>query len=237
MFYNLYQLPITLLDRAACTRAICRGRHADRPGDEVDLFLQFACPPAVRAMSPRSSSRLMVPRVHHPLSQCKCVVISTILLGTRKMVRIGSIGLALSDTHFCILSKDCFLNLSREYFSLWAIKTSLDRNASALLDQEVLFSRVARHLAFLAFCKLQVGIFFQRSEDIGQCYFLLLQIYCLSSSFEEVFLARHAIFCFGHNSRTHDLMQLLKTSDRKMVTYNIASNLNGIFRRIRKATQ
>ena len=34
----------------------------------------------------------------------------------------------------------------------------------------------------------------------------------------------------------HDLMQLLKTSDRKMVMYNIASNLNGIFRRIGKAT-
>ena len=88
---------------------------------------------------------------------------STVLLGTRKMVRIGGIGLALSDPHFCILSRDCF-NLSREYFSLWAIKTSLDRNASALLDPEVLlqFSRVARHLACLAFCKLQVGIF-QRS--------------------------------------------------------------------------
>ena len=77
-----------------------------------------------------------------------------------KMVRIGMIG-ALSDPHFCILSRDCF-NLSREYFSLWAIKTSLDRNASALLDPEVLFSRVARHLACLAFCKLKVGIF-QRS--------------------------------------------------------------------------
>ena len=46
----------------------------------------------------------------------------------RKMVRIGIIGLALSDPHFCILSRDCF-NLSREYFSLWVIKTSLDRNA------------------------------------------------------------------------------------------------------------
>ena len=34
----------------------------------------------------------------------------------------------------------------------------------------------------------------------------------------------------------HDLMQLLKTSDWKMVMYNIASNLNGIFRRIGKAT-
>ena len=76
----------------------------------------------------------------------KFAVFSTILLGTRKMVRIGIIGLALSDPHFCILSRDCF-NLSREYFSLWAIKTSLDRNASALLDPEVLFSRVARHLA------------------------------------------------------------------------------------------
>ena len=55
------------------------------------------------------------------------------------MVKIGMIGLALSDPHFCILSRDCF-NLSREYFSLWAIKTSLDRNASAVLDPEVLFS-------------------------------------------------------------------------------------------------
>ena len=76
----------------------------------------------------------------------------------RKMVRIGIIGLALSDPHFCILSRDCF-NLSREYFSLWAIKTSLDRNASAVFDPEMLFSRVARHLACLGFCKLQVGIF------------------------------------------------------------------------------
>ena len=75
-------------------------------------------------------------------------------LVTRKMVRIGITGLALSDPHFCILSRDCF-DLSREYFSLWAIKTSLDRNASAVLDPEVLFSRVARHLACLAFCKLQ----------------------------------------------------------------------------------
>ena len=32
----------------------------------------------------------------------------------------------------------------------------------AVLDPEVLFSRVARHLACLDFCKLQVGIF-QRS--------------------------------------------------------------------------
>ena len=35
----------------------------------------------------------------------------------------------------------------------------------------------------------------------------------------------------------HDLMQLLKTSDRKMVMYNIASNLNRIFRRTGKATE
>ena len=83
---------------------------------------------------------------------------STILLGTRKMVRAGGIGLALSDPHFCILPRDRF-NLSREYFSLWTMKTSLDRNASAVLDQEVLFSRVARHLACVAFCNLQVGIF------------------------------------------------------------------------------
>ena len=67
----------------------------------------------------------------------------------------------LSDPHICTLSRDGF-NLSREYFSLWAIKTPLDRNASTLLDPEVLFSRVTRHLACLAFSKLQVGIF-QRS--------------------------------------------------------------------------
>ena len=48
-------------------------------------------------------------------------IFSTILLGYQaKMVRIGII-VALSDTHFCILSRDCF-NLSREYFSLWVIK-------------------------------------------------------------------------------------------------------------------
>ena len=71
------------------------------------------------------------------------------------MVRIGIIGLALSDPHFCILSRDCF-NLSREYFSLWAIKTSLDRNASALLDPEVIFTRRS---SFNLPWKLQVGIF------------------------------------------------------------------------------
>ena len=32
------------------------------------------------------------------------------------------------------------------------------------------------------------------SEDIGQCYFLLLQVYCLLSSLKEIFLARHTIF-------------------------------------------
>ena len=35
----------------------------------------------------------------------------------------------------------------------------------------------------------------------------------------------------------HDLMQLLKTSEGKMVMYNIALNLNGTFRRISKATE
>ena len=49
------------------------------------------------------------------------IIFSTILLGYQaKMVRIGII-VALSDTHFCILSRDCF-NLSREYFSLWVIE-------------------------------------------------------------------------------------------------------------------
>ena len=35
----------------------------------------------------------------------------------------------------------------------------------------------------------------------------------------------------------HDLMQLLKTLERKMVMYNIASNLNGIFRGIGRASE
>ena len=35
----------------------------------------------------------------------------------------------------------------------------------------------------------------------------------------------------------HDLMQHLKTSEKKMVMYNIALNLNGIFRGIGKATE
>ena len=35
----------------------------------------------------------------------------------------------------------------------------------------------------------------------------------------------------------HDLMQLLKTSERKMVMNNIASNLHGTFRRIGNATE
>ena len=56
--------------------------------------------------------------------------------------------MSLSDPHFCILSRDCF-NLSREYFSLWAIKTSLDRNASALLDPEVFTRRSSFSLSSL----------------------------------------------------------------------------------------
>ena len=56
-----------------------------------------------------------------------------------------------------------------------------------------------------------------------------------------VFIER-SIFSSSRNVLTtirgfdHDLMQLLKTSDRKMVMYNTDSNLNRIFRRIGKAT-
>ena len=50
-----------------------------------------------------------------------------------------------------------------------------------------------------------------------------------------VFIER-SIFSSTIHGLDHDLMQLLKTSDRKMVMYNIASSLNGIFRRIGKAT-
>ena len=35
----------------------------------------------------------------------------------------------------------------------------------------------------------------------------------------------------------HDLMQFLKTSEGKMLMYNIASSLNGIFKRIDKAVE
>ena len=128
-------------------------------------------------------------------------------------------------------------------------------------------------------------------EDIGQCYFLLLQVYRLSSSIIErsifsssrnlsrypnvqedygaspvrnVFISMcfwlqftaasqelikengNVQYCFEHkwniskdriHGLDHDLMQLLKTSERNMVMYNIVSNLIGIFRRISKATE
>ena len=45
------------------------------------------------------------------------------------------------------------------------------------------------------------------------------------------------VFLTTIHGLNHDLMQLFKTSDRKMVMYNIASNLNGIFKRIGKATE
>ena len=80
--------------------------------------------------------------------------------------------MALSDTHFCILSRDCF-NLSREYFSLWAIKTSLDRNASAVFDPEMLLSRVARHLACLAFCIFAILLAF---EKFTRAYLFLIAL-------------------------------------------------------------
>ena len=114
-------------------------------------------------------------------------------------------------TTFLQTLRDCFnfsreyFNFSRKYFSLWVIKTSLDRNASAPPDPEVLFSRVARHLAGLAFCKLKVGIF-QRSLPfiIFRGYWPMRfsivtsrpHVVCLSSSLNKVFLVlvRHAIF-------------------------------------------
>ena len=45
------------------------------------------------------------------------------------------------------------------------------------------------------------------------------------------------VFWTSIHGLDHNLMQLLETSERKMVMYNIASNLNGIFRRIGKATE
>ena len=102
--------------------------------------------------------------------------------------------MALSDPHFCILSRDCF-NLSREYFSLWAIKTSLDRNASAVFDPEMLFSRVARHLACLAFCKLQVGFF----KDLCYSSIELLSFTCLKAAANlhcQRILANAIFYCY-----------------------------------------
>ena len=69
----------------------------------------------------RNSSCVLHCHICKKIVKRPAVVFSTILLGYQaKMVRIGII-VALSDTHFCILSRDCF-NLSREYFSLWVIK-------------------------------------------------------------------------------------------------------------------
>ena len=126
------------------------------------------------------------------------LLFSTILLGYQaKMVRIGIIG-ALSDTHFCILSRDCF-NLSREYFSLWAIKTSLDRNASAVLDSEVLFSRVARHLACLAFCKLQVDLCYSLIESLSfTCLKAAANLHCQRISANAIFYCYKSIVCRLH---------------------------------------
>ena len=41
-----------------------------------------------------------------------------------------------------------------------------------------------------------------------------------------------SVFLTTVHGLDHDLIQLLNNSERKMVMYNIASNLNGIFRRI-----
>ena len=113
------------------------------------------------------------------------------------MVRIGMIG-ALSDPHFCILSRDCF-NLSREYFSLWAIKTSLDRNASALLDPEVLFSRVARHLACLAFCKLKVDLCYSSIESLSfTCLKAAANLHCHGILADVIFYCYKSIVCRLH---------------------------------------
>ena len=103
---------------------------------ENEKFALFCCYISLVCNTCSSSMHLL----SFGIGLCSFVLFLTILLGTRKMVRIGIIGLALSDPHFCILSRDCF-NLSREYFLLWAIKTSLDRNASALLDPKVIFTR------------------------------------------------------------------------------------------------
>ena len=93
--------------------------------------------------------------------------------------------MALSDPHFCELSRDCF-NLSREYFSLWATKTSL--------DPEVLFPRVARHLAF---CKLQVGIYFSKISAIHRLNRLVLT--CLKAAANahcQKILANAIFYCY-----------------------------------------
>ena len=67
-------------------------------------------------------------------------------------------------------------------------------------------------------------------------------LFSIVTSLLSVVFIERSIFCSSRNVLTtirgldHDLMQLLKTSDRKMVMYNITSNLKRIFRRIGKAT-
>ena len=100
----------------------------------------------------------------------------------------------------CKLSRDCFnfsreyFNFSRECFSLWAIKTSLDRNASALPDPEALFSRVARHLAF---CKLIKGRYFSKICAIHRLNRLVLT--CLKAAANlhcQRILANAIFYCY-----------------------------------------
>ena len=83
------------------------------------------------------SIKLMTPLTTHHPATLQVYFFDYFAWLPRKMVRIGII-VSLSDAHFCILSRDCF-NLSREYFSLWVIKMSLDRNASAVLERKCYF--------------------------------------------------------------------------------------------------
>ena len=126
-------------------------------------------------------------------------IFSTILLGYQaKMVRIGII-VALSDTHFCILSRDCF-NLSREYFSLWAIKTSLDRNTSALLDPEVIFTRRSFFFFFFFFNLSSLlettGRYFSKICAVHRLSRLVLQAKAAANLHCQRILANAIFYCY-----------------------------------------
>ena len=90
---------------------------------------------------------------------------------------MGIVGTLLP--HSCKLSRDWFY-FSREYFLLWVIKTSLDRNMSALPDPKVLFHFISL-IESLSFNMLKSYCESSLSEDIGQCDFFLLQVIHMSS--------------------------------------------------------
>ncbi len=114
-----------------------------------------------------------------------------------------------------ISQESILLNISMEYFSLWVMKTSLNRNAlpirsvisrrrssSSLLQLKgrylSLISAIHRLKRLLLAClNAAANLHCQRilANAIFNCYkSSTMRVVCLSSSLKEVFLARNAIF-------------------------------------------